>query len=194
MKNLKTIVTTAIMATIMSASANAGGENSRKTIIHHDNGKANHVVIKDNKRYYTNNTTIIRKDNPGYHNDRTVIVNPQPKHNNTIIVNPKPKHNNTIIVNPKYNHWYRPHVPNWNHWNGHKVVIVDHYHYHDHYDAFRFAMGVIGMAIVIDQVTEKPYTEKGDEVIVETIKCKHGESGHTQVVEASDKVILLVCE
>lgn len=171
---------------LISSTALAGWENSNKTIIY-KNDKSNHVFIKDNKHH--NNTTIIR---PNQQNHNTTIIRPN-RNNTTVIVKDNYQHN-TVIVNPKYKKWYRPHVPKWNRWNGHKVVIIDHYHHHHYYDAFRFAMGVIGMAIVVDQITEKPYTEKGDEVIVEEIKCKYADSGHTQVVEASDKIILLVCE
>jgi len=70
------------------------------------------------------------------------------------------------------------------------VVIVDKHH--SHYNAFAFAMTAMAVAIVVDQTTNKPYTENGKPVTVKERSCAKDEE--TQVIDLDNELLVITCK
>jgi len=149
--------------------------NNNKVIVNKNNN--NKVIVKPSK----NNKPVIIKPTP-----QPVIVKPAPK--KVVVVKPAPK--KVVVVQPARSPWYRPIMPGWNNWRGGKVVIVDKHH--SHYNAFAFAMTAMAVAIVVDQTTNKPYTENGKPVTVKERSC--GKNEETQVIDLDNELLVITCK
>jgi len=154
-------------------------KNNNKVIINQNKNNNNKVIINKNNK---NNKPVIIKPTP---KPKPVIVKPAPK--KVVVVKPAPK---VVVVQPARSPWYRPIMPGWNNWRGGKVVIVDKHH--SHYNAFAFAMTAMAVAIVVDQTTNKPYTENGKPVTVKERSC--GSNEETQVVDLDDELLVITCK
>lgn len=162
-------------------------KNNNKVIVNQGKKQNNKVIVNQGKKQ--NNKVIVApgKKQP----NKTVIVTPaKKKPNKTIIVAPPKKHKNTVVIQPVRQRWIQPIIPGWAHWHGGKVVLVNNHH--SHYNAFAFVMTAMTMAIVIDQATDKPYTDTGKEVIVKERSCTT--DADPEVIELDDELLVITCK
>jgi len=166
---------------------NNKGNNNQLIINKNNNNKGNNnkIIINKNNNNKGNNNKIIINQKNNKPNNKPVVIKPVPK--KVVVVKPAPK---AVVVKPTHGKWFRPILPGWHNWRGGKVVIVNKHHHH--YNAFAFAMTAMAVAIVVDQTTNKPYTENGKPVTVKERTCANNEE--TQVIDLENELLVITCK
>jgi len=190
------LLSCAVSADIINPASKGAKKQSNNTPI---------LMVSGNNKQKNNNNKLFNKKavvvSPNKNNKKAVVVTPTKQKQKTVVVQPgsnKKSNKKTVVIKPVkspvliqpiHRPWLTPIMPSWRHWRGGKVVIVDHHH--AHYSAFAFAMTAMTIAIVIDQATDKPYTESGKPVTVKNRSCAKGEE--TQVVELDNELLIISC-